>query len=260
MRKRRYLAAVLAAMLLFTGCADVVHLRCMTADSNTLEGGTEAVEEDTYADPQVTSNDFSEIITENMEFITELDGNIPEFSASVQEWLYDAGVIYGGLDDYGRSTGIYAYLSADRLQKSEKIGADVTTSGLHTVYYDTIVQTDGTKGAYLFRRCHLLKSALGGAKDDARNFFTGTYDMNYRGMNIYEQQVIHYLKETGNHVLYQVTPVYTGENLIPDGVVMQGYSEEDDGAGICFHVYIQNIQPGIHINYENGFSYLERNE
>lgn len=210
----------------------------------------------------VTDNAMSETGVTGA-FVEERNGNVPDFGVSdfdgnTGNASMDHCVVYGELDEYSRSTGVSAYLSADMLQKSEKIEKDVTTSGMHTVYYDTITQTDGTKGAYLFRRCHLLKSVLGGAKDDVRNFFTGTYDLNYLGMHTYEQMVIRYLKETKNHVMYQVTPVYTGENLIADGVVMQAYSVEDNGAGICFSVYIRNIQPGIRIDYATGFSYLER--
>lgn len=172
----------------------------------------------------------------------------------------DNFISYRELDSLGRATGMIAILSAEGIrEESEDISPEVVTTGFHVVWYDRIETRTGKNGAYLWRRCHLLKSKLGGSADDERNFITGTYALNYSpGMGAYETQIIKYLKSSGNHVLYRVTPVYEDDNLVASGVTLEAISLEDNGNGICFHVFIKNIQPGIHIDYETGFSYQER--
>ena len=197
--------------------------------------------------------------SEKKELTEVQNGGIPDFDEHMFS-VTENSVSYNSLDSLGRSTGMTAVLSADQLRdRKEVISPNVTTTGYHTVWYDNIKTRTGKKGAYLWQRCHLLKSRLGGSADDNRNFFTGTYALNYApGMGEYESQIIHYLKSSKNHVLYRVTPVYEGDNLIASGVILEAASMEDHGAGLCFNIFIRNIQPGIHIDYSNGFSSQER--
>lgn len=187
------------------------------------------------------------------------NNGIPDFEESMLDETKDT-IVYNELDALGRATGVRAVLSAEGMRdKGEPVSHDITTTGFHTVWYETIEKKNGEKGAYLWRHCHLLKSILGGAADDERNFFTGTYTLNNSpGMGAYETQIIKYLKSSNNHVLYRVTPVYEGDNLVASGVILEAESMEDKGKGLQFHVYIRNIEAGIHIDYETGYSYKER--
>lgn len=192
------------------------------------------------------------------QLVEEMDDGVPAFTA---EELSDTKcrVEYGELDDLGRATGMTAVLSKKSLTKKQEKPEGIATTGYHKVYYASIPKTNGDVGTYLFSHCHLLKSRLGGAGNDNRNFFTGTYSLNSRkGMGEYEAQVINCLKEGGIHVIYRVTPQYTADNLVADGVLMEGMSMEDNGERLSFKVYIRNIQHGIHINYENGTSYAKK--
>ena len=84
--------------------------------------------------------------------------------------------------------------------------------------------------------------------------------MNVEGMQPFEDMVADYVKETGNHVLYRVTPIFEGNNLVASGVQMEAKSVEDKGEGICFNVYVYNVQPGIEIDYATGNSRLKKSE
>lgn len=130
----------------------------------------------------------------------------------------------------------------------------VKPTGWHTVKYDNV------DGNYLYNRCHLIGYQLTGENANEKNLITGTRYFNVEGMLPFENQVADYIRETGNHIMYRVTPVFTGSNLLADGVVMEAMSVEDSGAGICFHVFVYNKQPGIFIDYETGGSYPFTNE
>ena len=127
----------------------------------------------------------------------------------------------------------------------------VKPSGWQTVRYDGLVD-----GNYLYNRCHLIGYQLSGENANTSNLITGTRYLNIEGMLPFENMVADYVKETKNHVLYRVTPIFDGDNLLASGVLMEGYSVEDEGAGINFCVYAYNVQPGITINYANGESEL----
>ena len=112
----------------------------------------------------------------------------------------------------------------------------------------------GISGGYLWNRCHLIGWQLSAENANRQNLITGTRYMNINGMLPFENMVADYIKETGNHVAYRITPIFEGNNLVCSGVQMEAYSIEDDGDGICFNVYCYNVQPGITINYANGDS------
>ena len=125
----------------------------------------------------------------------------------------------------------------------------VKPSGWHTVRYDDLVD-----GKYLYNRCHLIGYQLSGENANEQNLITGTRYMNTEGMLPFENQVADYVRQTGGRVLYRVTPDFRGSELVARGVRMEALSVEDGGAGVCFHVYVYNVQPGITIDYLTGES------
>lgn len=126
----------------------------------------------------------------------------------------------------------------------------VKPTGWHTVKYDCV------DGGYLYNRCHLIGYQLSGENANAQNLITGTRYLNIQGMLPFENMIADYVKETDNHVAYRVTPIFNGDNLLADGVLMEGYSIEDDGDGVCFCVFAYNVQPGVTIEYATGESSL----
>ena len=118
----------------------------------------------------------------------------------------------------------------------------VKPTGWHTIKYDCV------DGKYLYNRCHLIGYQLTAENANKQNLITGTRYLNIDGMLPFENMVADYVKETGNHVLYRVTPVFEGDNLVANGVLMEGYSVEDNGEGICYCVFAYNTQPDIYID------------
>lgn len=179
----------------------------------------------------------------------QLENNMPDFSDE-EKTDTEAFEIYSDLDSLGRCGQAYANICLE-LQPTEPRGeiGDVRPSGWHTVKYNAVID-----GNYLYNRCHLIAYCLAGENANEKNLITGTCYLNIEGMLPFEQKVDAYVKGTGNHVLYRVTPVFDGDNLVASGVEMEGWSVEDDGAGICFHVFCYNVQPGIGIDYADGAS------
>ena len=126
-------------------------------------------------------------------------------------------------------------------------------TGWHLVKYDNV------DGKYLYNRCHLIAYMLAAENANPQNLITGTRYLNTQGMLPFETKVCDYIKNTGNHVLYRVTPIFDGDNLLADGVLMEAYSVEDVGEGIQFCVYAYNVQPGIGIDYATGDNWAESN-
>ena len=151
---------------------------------------------------------------------------------------------YGELDELGRCTTAFANIGKD-IMPTEKRGAigEVKPTGWQTAKYDSV------DGKYLYNRCHLIGYQLTGENANAKNLITGTRYLNVDGMLPFENMVADYIKETNNHVLYRVTPVFSGDNLVASGVHMEAKSVEDNGDGILFNVYCFNAQPGIAIDY-----------
>lgn len=159
---------------------------------------------------------------------------------------------YSDLDSLGRCGVAYANICKDIMPTEErgKIGM-IKPSGWHTVKYDVI------KDRYLYNRCHLIGYQLAGENANPKNLITGTRYLNVEGMLPFENLVSDYVNNTGNHVLYRVTPMFSGSNLVANGVLIEAKSVEDNGGGILFNVYCYNVQPGVGINYENGDSWLD---
>lgn len=159
---------------------------------------------------------------------------------------------YASLDSLGRCGVAYANVGID-IMPTEKRGSIgmVKPSGWHSIKYENV------DGKYLYNRCHLIGYQLSAENANTSNLITGTRYLNIQGMLRFENMIADYVKETKNHVLYRVTPIFEGKNLLASGVLMEGYSVEDDGAGICYNVYCYNVQPGIKINYATGDSEAE---
>ena len=179
-----------------------------------------------------------------------LNGNIPDFSEN--DLTLSEFERYSALDYLGRCGQAYANISLYTMPTEERgeIGM-IKPSGWHTVRYDFV------DGKYLYNRCHLIGFQLAGENANEKNLITGTRYMNVDGMLPFENEVARYVEETGNHVLYRVTPIYEGANLVASGVQIEAMSVEDNGNGICFNVYVYNVQPGVVIDYATGDSWAE---
>ena len=161
--------------------------------------------------------------------------------------------VYSELDHLGRAGQAYASLGIDLMPTEERESINsVKPSGWHTVKYDIV------NGKYLYNRCHLIGFQLAGENANKNNLITCTRYMNTEGMLDFENEVAEYIRNTGNHVLYRVTPMYEGNNLVAKGVQMEAYSIEDNGEGVKFNVFVYNVQPGINIDYETGESSLAK--
>lgn len=157
---------------------------------------------------------------------------------------------YSPLDIYGRCGPAIACLGLDTMPDEERgpIGM-IKPSGWQTVRYDDLIEDK-----YLYNRCHLIAFALSGENANERNLITGTRYMNKTGMLPFEKKTISYIRNTGNHVMYRVTPVFQGTELVARGVLMEAQSVEDNGKGLSFCVFVFNVQPGIVIDYRTGDS------
>ena len=217
------LAALLLALgLFFTGCASIPHSDPISLASIPAYSDTAYVE-----------------INNNQPNFTEEDDTATSFES------------YSKLDSLGRCGVAFANISTDLMPTEERgsIG-QVKPSGWQTVKYDFV------DGKYLYNRCHLIGYQLTAENANEENLITGTRYLNVDGMLPFENMVADYIKQTENHVLYRVTPIYEGNNLVASGVQMEARSVEDDGKGICFNVYCYNVQPGVQIDYATGESSL----
>lgn len=180
---------------------------------------------------------------------TAVNNNEPYFTSD--NLTTEAFENYSELDALGRCGVAYANVCLETMP-TEKRGSisEVKPAGWHSVKYDNV------DGKSLYNRCHLIGYQLTAENANQQNLITGTRYLNVDGMLPFENMVADYVKETDNHVLYRVTPIFTGDNLVADGVLMEGYSVEDEGDGICFCVYAYNVQPGITIDYATGDSWL----
>lgn len=178
----------------------------------------------------------------------ELDGNQPGFS--LEERTTDSFETYSTLDALGRCGPAYACIGQDLMPTEDRESiSSVRPTGWVQAEYDFV------EGGSLYNRCHLIGFQLTGENANEENLITGTRYMNVEGMLPFENMVADYIKETGNHVLYRAAPIFEGENLVASGVVMEALSVEDEGEGVCFHVYVYNVQPGVEIDYATGESW-----
>lgn len=272
----------LALLLAFTGCAESTVTsqdntyaieQLATIPSELLEASETAVSEPESGQPQENASDTQESqqVTSATDVptgegtsafslreipaysgtpYTEVNGNQPYFTEA--ELTTQSFETYSELDSLGRCGMAYANVGQDLMPTEPRgeIGA-VKPTGWHLVKYDNV------DGKYLYNRCHLIAYMLAAENANPQNLITGTRYLNVQGMLPFETKVCDYVKNTGNHVLYRVTPIFDGDNLLADGVLMEAYSVEDAGEGISFCVFAYNVQPGIGIDYATGDNWAE---
>lgn len=221
--KKRLIAVGLLLIMVLSGCAPVAS---DTADVVALSDVPEF-----SGEPYVVIND-----------------NEPSFPA--EDFTSEGFEGYSPLDDLGRCGVAYANVGLETMPTEERGSiSNVKPTGWKSVQYDFV------DGKSLYNRCHLIGFQLTGENANRQNLITGTRYMNVDGMLPFENLVADYVKETENHVLYRVTPIFEGDNLVASGVQMEAQSVEDKGAGVCFNVYVYNNQPGVTIDYETGDSW-----
>ena len=205
--------------------------------------------EKSASDTTIQTLSVDEIPAYSGQAAIEINQNVPGFTES--DYTTEAFEQYSPLDGLGRCGIVYACVGEEIMPTEERgaIGM-VKPSGWHTVKYDFV------DGKYLYNRCHLIAYMLSGENANTENLITGTRYMNTEGMLPYENQVADYVHDTGNHVLYRVTPLYEGDNLVASGVEIEASSVEDKGKSLSFHVYCYNVQPGVTIDYATGDSVL----
>lgn len=201
--------------------------------------------------------DLSTIPEYNGSPYVEINDNIPYFSED--DYTTKSFEEYSELDILGRSGVAYANICKEIMPKDGEergeIGSIKDLTGWKQKRYDDLI-----KDKYLYNRCHLIGWQLAGENANKNNLITGTRYLNTEGMLPFENEVAEYIrKNKKNHVLYRVTPIFEGNNLLASGVQMEAWSVEDNGKGVCFNVYCYNVQPGIVINYATGDSHAENN-
>lgn len=243
---RPFLCLMISICIIFAGgCA-----AAETGQGN-QEWKSQVYEELQETDKNVTPDSAEEVPQYKGDPYIVIDENEPGFT---EEEITDQSFeSYSELDSLGRCGQATASVGKDIMptQKREGIG-QVKPSGWHTVKYDNV------DGKYLYNRCHLLGYQLTAENANEKNLITGTRYMNVEGMLPFENMVADYVKETGNHVMYRVTPIFEGKNLVAKGVEMEARSVEDQGESISFHVFVYNVQPNIEIDYATGESREEK--
>ena len=179
----------------------------------------------------------------------EINNNRPNFTE--EDYSKKNFEIYSDLDSLNRAGMAFAKIGKETMPTEERgsIGM-IKPTGWHTIKYDIV------SGKYLYNRCHLIGYQLTGENANEKNLITCTRQTNTGAMLDFENEVANYIDETKNHVLYRVTPIYEGNNLLASGIQIEASSIEDKCHDICFNVYIYNVQDGITIDYTNGDSHL----
>ncbi len=241
MKKRSFIVSILIAALIpafiVAACRSVVRV-----DTERSQGSRSIVEADPQSIPDYSREDY-----------IELGGGKPCFN----EWDLEniVGEHYSELDALGRCGTAYALLEKSMMPtgKREEIG-HIRPSGWRKRKYEGLVDADPP---FLYNRSHLIARALAGEEANEKNLITGTRYMNATTMLPWEEMVMRYIEDTDNHVLYRVTPLFRGNELLSRGVEMEAYSVEDQGR-LCYHVFVYNIQPGIELDYATGKNRLQK--
>ncbi len=259
--KTAFAALLLALTLVFSACISTVPPKdnSIPAQNASYADDTESyvpeVSVPEVSVPDIGKNGFSleDIPAFSDKPYIAVNGNTPYFTEN--EITAESYEFYSALDSLGRC-GVTIACIGKELMPTEDRGniGQVKPTGWHTVKYDCV------DGKYLYNRCHLIGYQLTGENANVNNLVTGTRYMNVTGMLPFENMVADYIKETGNHVMYRVTPIFDGDDLLCRGVLMEAYSVEDEGEGICFNVFVYNAQPSIEIDYATGESRLNEGE
>lgn len=198
------------------------------------------------------SSQWTEEWTEEDGPYVEVNGGEPYFNEDnlTNEEMEPGYEFYSPLDELGRCGTTFACVGEETMptEKRGSIGM-VKPTGWHTVRYDDLVE-----GKYLYNRCHLIGYQLSGENANEQNLITGTRYLNVTGMLPFENEIADYVEETGCHVLYRVTPIFQGDDLVARGVLMEASSLEDDGEDLEFCIFAYNVQPGVYIDYATGES------
>lgn len=247
MQRSRSLLFIIICMIsavglfMLNGCADSEEIATevsgseISTESTAATGGNEAVR---TVDNIEDAVDF-EIPEYTGQPSVTVNDNVPIFDDALKtEKSFES---YGKLDKHGRCTTALANLSIELQPSANEERGDI--SAIHPT---------GWMSDQGWERCHLIGWQLAGENDNPNNLITGTHYLNVDGMLPYENEVNTYITETGNHVLYEVTPIFEGNNMICSGVHMQAESVEDEGKGVSYNVFCFNVKPGYEINYKTG--------
>ena len=250
-KKRRTYGFLTGLLLILSVCLTSCGNQGQTdsgKDSNT-QSGTKVAAEDHSAEEKGSDSEsyvtVDDVPAYSGEPYVEVNDNQPEFTE--EELTTVSYEDYSELDELGRCQSAEACIGQDLMptEARESISS-VKPTGWKNKSYDTV------DGGYVYNRCHLIGFQLTGENANEENLITGTRYMNVEGMLPFEDEVAAYIKETDNHGMYRVTPVFEGDDLVASGVQMQAESVEDDGVGISFNVYVYNVQPYVVIDYKTG--------
>lgn len=235
------IALVMTLLSVLTGCNNDSKTTCSELNSNISTSPAE------QNNSEHKTTIFTNIPDYSDEPYVEINSNKPFFTD--KELTTSSYEYYSELDELGRCGVCYACIGKDLMPTEDRgpIGM-VKPTGWQIAKYDFV------DGGYLYNRCHLIGYQLTGENANTKNLITGTRYLNIEGMLPFENKIADYVSSTDNHVMYRVTPIFEGDNLLADGVEMEGYSVEDKGKGIYFNVYCYNVQPNVEIDYSNGNS------
>ncbi len=255
-----FLSLFIAFSLLITGCSSNINSKINKPEIIELNKENTSYKSEDYLThkknknkPNITAPNFTinSIPKYNNKPFSVVNNNVPFFLPS--HMTTKSFEFYSELDNLGRCGFAFANIGTDIMptEKRESI-SHIKPSGWHSVKYDNV------DGKNLYNRSHLIGFQLSAENANKNNLITGTRYFNVNGMLPFENMVADYVKETNNHVLYRVTPMFKDDNLICYGVLMEAKSVEDNGKGILFNVFVYNIQPEITIDYKTGESYLSK--
>lgn len=245
MKKLCALLLALSLMLSLAGCAEIT----IADDSSQSAVNTPVVAEGVWnpgTDVPFTAADIPDYAGQPY---VAVNNNEPFFDTAAIP--ADSVEFYSELDALGRCGVTYANVGQD-IMPTEKRGniGSVKPTGWQSAQYDHV------DGKHLYNRCHLIGYQLSAENANKQNLITGTRYLNVEGMLPFENMVADYVKETNNHVAYRVTPIFSDDELVARGVLMEGWSVEDSGDGVAFCVFAPNVQPGVEIDYATGNSWL----
>ena len=263
------LALLMALTVLFTSCDNSKNSNDGLDNNNGIVNSDTTGQNNSTGDPTDVGDDNGSNDNEDNQEETDLyplpegiapysgkpyvvvNSNKPQFTA--EEITTQSFEFYSELDSLGRCGYVMACVGQDLMPTTPREDiSSVTPSGWVNKRYDTSI----VSGGYIYNRCHLIGWQLTGENANKQNLITGTRYINIDGMIGFENMIADYVKETGNHVMYRVTPIFVGNNLVASGVQLEGYSVEDNGAEISFNVFAYNLQPGVVIDYATGENWL----
>ena len=253
MRKKKSSIKNGISKLLFIAMILALVIICAYLNGNTIEYDKLFLNEGqtTASGKYYTYNNIEDIPEYSGEIYVTLNNNIPYFTE--KNYTLESFENYSELDDLGRCGVAYANICKEIMPLEDDEREDISS------IKPTGWKQEKYNGEYLYNRCHLIGYQLAGENANKLNLITGTRYFNVSGMLLFENEVADYIENNRNsHVLYRVTPVYEENNLLASGVEIEAYSVEDNGEGICFNVYIYNVQPGIIIDYKTGESYMQK--